>query len=569
MASDEDNAFARLGRRGLVDQMHAKLDELLAARDQMEQLLELVVDVGSDLDLGMTLRRTITAAMKLTGAAFGGIGVRGPDGTFSEFLHTGIDDETVEKIGHLPQGKGVLGFVLNQPDAVRLDDLTSHDAVVGFPEHHPPMRAFLGVPITIRGKLFGSLYLAALEPEQTFGESDEIAVRALASAAGFAIENAQLFERQRASAQWMKASREITTALLSGVDPHVRPLQLIADRARELTDAEQAIVLVPTDPDLPLDEIDTLIVSTAVGRNARQVIGQCVPVDGSTTGGVFRSGAPVITESFRHPIAAFTDVGERPAIVMPLRSHEAVIGVIAVARNAQQPPFGEGYLALMGDFADHAAIALTLSAAREHARELSLLADRERIAHDLHDHVIQRLFAAGMDLQGTIARSRSPDITNRLSRTLDSLQNTIDDIRATIFKLKSTPNLGPGPRQRIQDAVRELTETRDIATTLQFSGPMTVVSAELAEHAEAVVMEAISNTLRHSGATTLRIEVAVEDDLSIDVVDNGRGIPADNQRRSGLANLNRRADQVGGSCEISSPPSGGTRVRWTAPLIGL
>ncbi|MCW2649445.1 MAG: hypothetical protein QOE41_781 [Mycobacterium sp.] len=569
MASDEDDGFARLGRRGLVDQMHAQLDELLAARDQMEQLLALVVDVGSDLDLDATLRRTITAAMTLTGAGFGALGVHGPDGTISKFLHAGMDAETVHKIGRLPAGKGVLGALLNQTDAVRVEDLTAHPSAVGFPAHHPPMRAFIGVPITIRGNLFGSLYLASLESTRPFSESDEIAARALASAAAFAIENAQLFERVRASAKWMKASREITTALLSGVDPHVRPLQLIADRARDLTDAEQAIVLVPTDPDLPVEEIDRLVVSTAVGRNAAQVIGQSVPVNGSTTGGVYRSGAPLITESFRHPIAAFTDVGERPAIVLPLRAQDTVIGVIAVARNAEQPAFDDSYLSLLGDFADHAAIALTLAAARERTRELTLLADRERIAHDLHDHVIQRLFAAGMDLQGTIARTRSPEVSDRLSRTLDSLQNTIDDIRTTIFKLQSRSSGAPGLRPRIHGTVRELTENRDIATTLQLSGPMTAVGSELAEHAEAVITEAISNTLRHAGATTLRIEVTVEDDLTIAVVDNGCGIPDDNERRSGLANLYRRAEQVSGSCEITSPPSGGTRVCWTAPLIGI
>ncbi|MBV9090835.1 MAG: GAF domain-containing sensor histidine kinase [Mycobacteriaceae bacterium] len=568
MASDEDSAFARLGRRGLVEQMHQHLDELLAARDQMERLLELVVDIGSDLDLNTTLRRTITAAMRLTGAQYGALGVRGPDGALAEFLHAGIDAETVGQIGRLPVGKGLLGLLLNQTNPVRLDDLSTHPATVGFPAHHPPMRAFLGAPITIRGEVFGSLYLAGAE-SHPFSESDETAARALASAAAFAIDNAQLFERVRTSAKWTKASREITTALLAEIHPNLRPLQLIVDRARELTDAEQAIVLVPTDADQAADEIDTLIVSAAVGINAEQVVGQCVPVDGSTTGGVFRSGAPLITESFRHPIAAFTDVGERPAIVMPLRARDTVLGVIAVARNAQRPPFDSGYLDLVSDFADHAAIALTLTAARDRARELTLLADRERIAHDLHDHVIQRLFAAGMDLQGTIARSRSPEVTQRLGRTLDTLQSTIDDIRATIFKLQSPSRIGPVLRQRIHDVVRELTENRDITTTLQLSGPMTAVSSELAEHAEAVISETISNTLRHSGATTLRIEVSVEDDLIIDVVDNGQGIPADNQRRSGLGNLRRRAEQVGGSCEVSSPPSGGTRVRWSAPLIGI
>ncbi|MBV8349012.1 MAG: GAF domain-containing protein, partial [Mycolicibacterium sp.] len=525
MASDEDGAFARLGRRELVGQMHEQLDELLAARDQMQRLLQLVIGIGSELDRDATVRRTIAAAMSLTGAHFGALGVCAPDGTLAEFLHAGIDAETVREIGHLPVGKGVLGLPLNQTDAVRIDHVSRHPAAVGFPAHHPPMGAFLGVPITIRGKVFGSLYLARPESHSPFSESEETAARALASAAAFAIENAQLFEHVRASAKWMKTSREITTALLAEAEPQVRPLHMIAERARELTDAEQAIVLVPTDSDLPPDDTDTLIVSTAVGINADQVIGQSVPVVESTTGGVFRSGVPLITESFRHPIAAFTDVGERPAIVMPLRARDTVLGVIAVARNAQQPPFDSGYLELVSDFADHAAIALKLAAARDHVRELTLLADRERIAHDLHDHVIQRLFAAGMDLQGTIARARSPELTERLGRTLDSLQNTIDDIRASIFQLQSPPRAVPALRQRIQDVVRELTENRDVATTLQLSGPLTAVGSELAEHTEAVVTEAISNTLRHSGATTLRIEVTVDDDLTIEVVDNGCGIP--------------------------------------------
>ena len=167
-------------------------------------------------------------------------------------------------------------------------------------------------------------------------------------------------------------------------------------------------------------------------------IGQLVPVDGSTIGRVsFDPGTPLITESLSYPIQAFTDVGQRPAIVMPLRAHDEVAGVIAVARSTDQPPFDNSYLDLVSDFATHAAIALMLATGREHARQLTILAERERIAHDLHDHVIQRLFAAGMDLQGTVARVRSPEVCDRLNRTLDDLQTIIEEIRTTIFQLKS------------------------------------------------------------------------------------------------------------------------------------
>jgi signal transduction histidine kinase len=567
MGIDEStSAFAGLGGRGLVGRMHEQLDELLMGRDQMEQLLLAIVGIGSDLDLAAVLHRIVIAGMELTGARHGALGVRGADDRLMSFVHAGMDAETVRRIGHLPVGKGLLGVLVNQTEALRLDDLTQHPAMVGFPQHHPPMRAFLGVPITIRGAVFGSLYLADPKSARVFSSSDETAARALASAASVAIGNAQLFEQVRAAAKWTKASREITVALLTARDTHLRPLELIADCARELTGAEQAIVLVPTDPDLPTD-VDALVVSAAVGVHAAEVIGQQVPVHASTIGAVFRSGAPVITESFRPPIPAFTDVGERPAIVMPLRVNESVLGVIAVARGLHQEPFDTGYLELVSDFADHAAIGLTLAAAREEERALAVVADRERIAHDLHDHVIQRLFAAGMDLQGTIARSHSPGVTDRLNHTLDDLQTTIEDIRTTIFQLQRPRGQRGEFRQRIQRAVADLTENCEIATTWQLSGPMSVVDTELAEHAEAVIIEAVSNTVRHSGASALTVEITIADELAIDIIDNGRGIPADNPRRSGLANLPRRAEENGGTCHISSPPAGGTHVHWTAPFL--
>jgi signal transduction histidine kinase len=564
--NDTGSAFAGLGQRGLVSRMHEQLDELLAARDQMEQLLQVIVEIGSDLDLDATLRRIVGAARDLTSAPYGALAVRDPDGTLITFANEGIDADTVRRIGPLPVGKGLLSVSLLDMPALRLDDLTKHPAAVGFPDHHPSMRAFLGVPITIRGKVFGNLYLTHDEPGRLFSESDEVAARALAVAAAVAVDNAQLFERERMSVKWLDASRQITTALLSSVESDISALQLVAERACTLTEAEQAIVLVPDDADLPIDEVDTLVISAAVGLNASEVIGQRIPVDASTSGDVFRSGEPLITESLSYPIQAFTDVGQRSAILMPLRAHDEVAGVIAVARSADRQPFDDSYLALVSDFATHAAIALMLASGREHARQLTIVAERERIAHDLHDHVIQRLFAAGMDLQGTVARARSPEVVDRLNRTLDDLQTIIEEIRTTIFQLKSPTESEESFRHRIQQVVTYLTENRDIVTTVRMHGPTTAVGGELADHAEAVAAEAVSNAVRHSGASRLTVDVDVADMLALDIVDNGCGLPDDTLRRSGLANMLYRAEQVGGRCEISNQPAGGTRVHWTAPL---
>jgi serine phosphatase RsbU (regulator of sigma subunit)/anti-sigma regulatory factor (Ser/Thr protein kinase) len=345
-----------------VSRVSEQLDELVAARDQMGHLVRVIVEIGSDLDLDVTLHRIVNAAMELTDARYGALGIRASDGTLASFVHAGIGDDTARRLGDLPVGEGL-----------RVDDLSVHPQAAGLHAHHPPLRALLGIPITVRAADFGSLYLADDRPGRLFSDSQEDAVRALATAAAAAIDNARLFERERESAKWTKASREITTALLSG-DPQTGPLQLIVNRALELAGAEQAILLVPREPDLPADKVDALVVAATAGRYASEVIGRQVPMAGSTTGGVARRGLPLITDSFQYPIEGFTDVGERSAIVMPLIADDAVLGVIAVARDPQHSPFGNDYLELVSDFAQHAAIALALAAGREHAlnQELAL-----------------------------------------------------------------------------------------------------------------------------------------------------------------------------------------------------
>ncbi len=565
--SEDESSSAELGPREPTGPENDGLEELLAAPEQTGQLLRAIVKTGSQLDLDSTLHHVVAEAMELTGCRYGALATHDPNGRLTSFVHMGMNADEIEHIGGPPTGKGLIGVVLGQSSPLRLVDLTTHPAAVGLPEGYPRMRAFLGTPIMIRDKVFGGLYLTDDRPGWTFSESHEVAVRVFASAAAVAIDNAQLFEHSERRADWLEASRGIITELLLGADSTQLPLQLIAEQVRKLTHAEQAIVLTPSDTDLPPEEIDTLIVSAAVGVHAEEVMGQEVPVDGSTTGHVFRTGSPMITESFQYPIQAFTDAGERSAIVMPLRYERTIRGVIAVARRADEIPFDSSYLDLVGDFASQAALALALAMNSENTRELSILADRERIAHDLHDYVIQRLFAIGLDVQGTIARTRSPDLVARLNGTIDDLQNTIEDIRNTIFELQSSSTTDGGFRRKIQDTVADLTENRNITTTLHMSGPMAAVNSQLAQHAEAVVAEAVSNAVRHSGATRLNIVVTVADELLIDVVDDGCGIPEHNQRRSGLANLHRRAEQVGGACSISTPATGGTAIRWTAPLI--
>ncbi|QEM44773.1 SpoIIE family protein phosphatase [Mycolicibacterium grossiae] len=373
--------------------MHAQLDELVAARDQMEQLVQLIVEISSDLDFDVTLRRIVDAAVELTGARFAALGIRGSDGGFASFVRSGLSDELAHGLGALVGTGGS-----------RIDDAVTDPRFAGLVQPDPPLRAVLAVPISVRAADFGTLYLADDRAGHVFSDIQVSAVRALATAAAAAIDNARLFERERESARWTKASREITSALLSG-DPRTGPLQLIVNRALDLADAEQAILLVPREPDLPADQVDSLVVAATAGRYSQEVIGRQVPMDGSTTGGVARRGLPLITGAFQYPIEGFTDVGERSAIVMPLISDDVVLGVIAVARAPQQPPFGNDYLDLVSDFASHAAIALALAAGREHALNQELaLADTVDDAIHAAAEELRRLWRARRVLAVTFPR---------------------------------------------------------------------------------------------------------------------------------------------------------------------
>lgn len=565
MVGDTGKAAFGLGRPEYLNRMHEQLEELVADRARMGELLQVAIEIGSDLDLDSTLSRIVNAAMTMTGARYGAVGVWAPDGLLASFVHAGMDPDTVRLVGHLPAGKGLLGMLRERHEPLRLTDLTEHPAAVGFPGHHPRMRAFLGMPVIIRGAVFGSLYVTDDRPGRVFSEADEITLEALASAASVAIDNARLFDRVRTAERWTSASREVTTALLSEADPDLQPLQLICERAAELTGAEQAIVLVPADPEQPTDDVDTLVVSVAVGRYSNEALGQRVPVMGSTAGEVFRSGEPVITPAVRCAVAAVADMGERSAIVLPLRAEQQTTGVIVLARNAAAPQFEPEYLHVVRDFADHAAIALTLATTRRYARELSLLTDRERIAADLHDLVIQRVFSVGLGLQSVAARLRSPELAARMNGFVNELQDVISDIRTTIFDLRRPPAPRRDFAQSVQDAIARLTDGGDIVTSVRMSGPMGAVSGDLAERAEAFLAEALGDAVHHSGAGHVTVAVGVGEEISIEVGDDGP-VRADDRRRSALVDLARRAGETGGRCDVASPAAGGTRVSWSETL---
>ncbi|APA97781.1 sensor histidine kinase [Nocardia seriolae] len=556
--------LSQLRLRELLGEVKTRIEQVIDARDRMDGLVEAMLTVASGLDLDETLRTIVRAATTLVDARYGALGVRGHEGGLTEFVSEGIDEHTRTLIGDLPQGHGVLGLMFTQPQPIRLTDLADHPASVGFPAHHPPMRSLLGVPIRIRDEVFGNLYLTEKSGGQAFSEDDEVLVQALAAAAGTAIDNARLYEGSRTRQAWIEATRDIATAFLAGASPETVMGQLV-ERARTLTGSQRVFLAVNDDPDPHGDDITELRIAHLSGPDDRPHP-TTVATDGTAIGAAFTGRRP---RRFSHTdeIDLGTPFGERgPALILPLHTQNATLGVLVLLRALDAAPYSEETLEFATAFTEHAALALRLAATQRRMRELDVLTDRDRIARDLHDHVIQRLFAAGLSLQGTLARATTPEVRDRLSDVIDELQDVVAEIRTSIFDLHGGNAESTRLRQRLEDLIKRHTGDTDLRTSLRISGPLSVVEPALADHAEAVVREAVSNTVRHAGAQTLTVQIDVDDELVIVVSDDGRGIP-DNITPSGLTNLAHRAEQAGGTFTILRDTGDtGTRLRWAVPL---
>ncbi len=562
------DTLSQLRLRELLAEVRDRVDEIMDSRDRMDGLVEAMLSVTSGLDLDETLRTIVHAAINLVDAGYGALGIRGHDEHLTQFIYEGIDEPTRTLIGDLPEGHGVLGMLFTQRKPIRLEDLATHPSSVGFPAHHPPMRTFLGVPVHIRNEIFGNLYLTEKSGGQLFTEDDELIVQALAAAAGIAIENARLYEAVRNRQQWIEAIRDLTTDFLAATDSDVA-LGRLVDHARMLTGSDRVLLAIVEDPNLPADEITELLITQSSGP-AMPDTGRSLRVVG-TIGKAFAQRTPLRFANVRELDFAELFPGAGPVLLVPLHTRDASLGLLITVRPAESAPYDDEMLELAATFSDQAALAMHLAAAASRIRELDVLTDRDRIARDLHDHVIQRLFAIGLSLQGAVPRTRVPEVKARLVDAIDGLQDVVQEIRTSIFDLHGGHGASTRLRQRIEEAIHQQCGDSEIRTSLRVTGPLSVVKPQLADHAEAVVREAVSNACRHAGATTVDVEIDVADDLTVTVTDNGCGIGED-ITPSGLINLGGRAEGLGGRFSTTKSPAGtsrrpGTRLHWSAPLI--
>nr|WP_246124129.1 GAF domain-containing sensor histidine kinase [Nocardia bhagyanarayanae] len=555
--------------RELLGEVQDRIAEIVGVRDQMDRLIEAMLVVTAGLDLDNTLRTIVHTAIELVDARYGALGVRETDKNshqLAEFVYEGIDDRTRVLIGDLPRGHGVLGLLFEQPKPIRLADMSAHPSSVGFPANHPPMKTFLGVPVQVRDEIFGNLYLTEKAGGQEFTEDDEVVVQALAAAAGIAIANARLYEQSRIRQQWLEATQDVAAVVLAGGDPD-DVLELITARALTVTGSACAYLALPEDPDMPSEDVVELVVVSAAGLDARELLGQRIPVHGSNTGAAFRdeprdfadepSGAPELDLPGRFG----------PVLTLPLRAGQSVIGVLGIGRSAEMPPLDAAGQMMMAGFANQAALALELANTQRRMRELDVVSERDRIARDLHDHVIQRLFAVGLSLQGTAQRARAPEVKARLIDTINDVQTIVQDIRHSIFDLhSSTAAEAPILRKRLHAVVAEMTADTDLRTSIRLAGPVSVLGPAMFDDLEAVLREALSNVVRHAQASAVSVKLAIGDDVVLEIADNGIGLPGEISRRSGLANMAARTHDAGGSFSAGRGPSGGTVIRWSVPL---
>lgn len=509
-----------------------------------QALLDAVVAISSDLDLTSVLQRIVLSACELTGARFGALGVIGSDDNLVEFITHGVDPHEREMIGSPPRGRGILRLLIDRPEPIRLPDLSAHPASYGFPPNHPPMRSFLGVPVRIRGTVFGNLYLTEKSGAAAFGELDERLVLALATAAGFVIENARAYQ--------------------------------LSERRRQVLEAAAALE-VSLQPPISLDRALSQVTITARG------------VSGATAAGIVRygeTGAELVTsdgpglavlealvpriatagaDADEMMVVSLPRTGDSPdVLVLPLRSRlsERCL-LVALFDDPRARDYAEQEL--LASFADQAALALDRAQAIEDREELALISDRDRIARDLHDVVIQRLFATGLQLQGIRSVAVLPEVINRLDKAVDDLDQTIRDIRSTIFELRDRG--GAGLRAEVRGIVKDYSPVLGFTPSVRLVGPVdTAVAPAVVEQLTAVLREAVSNIARHAFADHAEIEIRADaGEVVLTVTDDGVGLPED-RTESGLRNARRRATGLGGAFELRPGQDGGTVFCWSAPL---
>lgn len=561
MPGHPDDSAVRLD--GLLRELTDRTAEVIFSQERLHRLLAAVVSLASDLSLPDVLRRIVESSCDLVYARYGALAVVGPNRQLLEFTrdrghrHTELTEAdpagtAFDPTALDPAAFDPTAFAPAASDPTAFEPSAFGPAAFDSTAFDPTGSGFVGVPVHVRGEVFGNLYLTDKADGSDFTRADREIVRAVAAAAGIAIENARLYEQSRQREVWLRAANEVTNALLTGT-PDRESLRLVAVRARLAADGVTAVLALPDlggelvvrvmDGDLPRGNVD---------RECREVFdtGRAKVLD-DLSGHAGRTG---------------------PAVAVPLAAGERVLGVLLVARARDRPGFDASDVALVESFARQAALILEFTRATGAGRRLAVLEDRDRIARDLHDLVVQRLFGLGLGLQGLNGLVEQPLVAQRLADFVTEVDQTIREIRRTIFSLHEPPAGAADLRAQLHKVVQDSTRLLGFEPELVVDGPVdSVVPDHLRPDLLATLREALANAARHAGASRVEVGVAVDraaTSLRLAVRDDGAGLPVGRTRHTGgLGNMSARAQRWGGACEVHSEEGRGVTVTWSVPLV--
>ena len=534
-------------------------DRTIASQSRLRDLVRVNHDLTSNLDLPTVLRRIVEIGLELIHARYGAMGVLGDERRLDQFIHVGMEPGVAARIDHLPEGKGLLGAIIDDPRPVRLAEISSDARSSGFPANHPPMTSFIGVPIRVRGAVFGNLYLTDSRNGE-FSADDEELAQSLAATAAIAIENARLFEDSEYRSRWSTALVDISRRLMTAEDTD--DVDALIERVHRLAEADLVTVAMV---DAAGDE---LVIDRVVGDRGKDLQSLTVAVADSIAATAMRMGEPAIVgRGLTVHAGSFDDrVMLAHAMLIPFTSAGSAV-LMTVARQDDRPSFVARDLDMGVSFAGHISVALDRADARSARRRVELLEDRNRIARDLHDHVIQRLFAAGLNLQAA-ASTANAGLATQITAQIKEIDGAITQIRQSIFAIhRESESTSASLRARILEIVDRSSDQLPQRPRVTFIGPVDLMAdAALTDDMSAVVTEALANAIRHAQPDSVDIEVASSSgQASVEVKDDGVGLGPSPQL-SGLSNLRQRAESRGGTFEIGALASGGTRVWWCVPV---
>ncbi|MHA7155724.1 GAF domain-containing sensor histidine kinase [Arthrobacter sp. TMN-50] len=535
-----------------------------AVHGGVDHLLAGFAAIAENQGLQTVLERVVAAACRLVDAKFAALGVIGPDGALSHFITVGLDEDQIARIGALPVGHGVLGLLISEPKPLRLADLRDHPASFGFPPGHPQMTSFLGVPIRVRDTVFGNLYLTEKNGGGDFTQSDEDLTVALAAAAGVAIENMRLFEAETRRSRWLECGQDAVRALLNtSPDRSLSDVELVAEHARAASGAALVLILTRLEPD------ESLYCEVALGLHGDDLRGRLVG-NGSVLRTMtlpFGDTSVLNGHDLHNVLPTHESEAFETALYTRITDRGAHARFLVIARTHDDPPFSPVDQLMAAAFASQISTALELTQMQIQREQDAVFGDRDRIARDLHDLVIQRMFAAGLSIQSLRKHVVGEEPLARIASVTTELDATIGELRDTIYSLQSATHSEAALSSRILALTRQVLDGSEVEPVIHFSGPLdTSVREATAAQVEAILREALSNALQHAHATTIIVSLtAGKQCVNLQIVDNGRGFEQ-NGRRSGLRNMQQRAEELGGKVAIESSLGQGATIDVTLPL---